>query len=224
MAGIRYINRSQTHECGNWDCGHAVPFLEIVVSNFRRWFFTVWTKGWTSLEPKDDMEDKDRPGDDALQEEQEPCRQADHGSQTFPSCTQSHRMFLNLVFLHCFLALCPYNVHADSFTCDDCNDSSMSFYKGAMTGAFCHEYCILRLVKIQISEIGASLQPYCRLAMTAAFCHDFYKASEKFRYLNWEPLCNLAAGLPCQLHFSMNFIRLVVGFLSGIFSPDRDDF
>ncbi len=56
-------------------------------------------------EPKDDMEHKDRPGDDALQEEQEPCRQADHGGQTFPSCTQSHRMFLNLVFLHFFLAL-----------------------------------------------------------------------------------------------------------------------
>ncbi len=30
-------------------------------------------KSWTSLEPKDDMEDKDWPGDDALQEEQEPC-------------------------------------------------------------------------------------------------------------------------------------------------------
>jgi hypothetical protein len=22
-----YINRSQTHECKNWDCGHAIPFL-----------------------------------------------------------------------------------------------------------------------------------------------------------------------------------------------------
>ncbi len=21
-----YKNRSQTHECGNWDCGHAIPF------------------------------------------------------------------------------------------------------------------------------------------------------------------------------------------------------
>ena len=24
-----YINRSQTHECGNWDRGHAIPFLRI---------------------------------------------------------------------------------------------------------------------------------------------------------------------------------------------------
>ncbi len=24
-----YINRSQTHECGNWDCGRATPFLGI---------------------------------------------------------------------------------------------------------------------------------------------------------------------------------------------------
>jgi hypothetical protein len=22
-----YINRSRTHECGNWDCGCAIPFL-----------------------------------------------------------------------------------------------------------------------------------------------------------------------------------------------------
>ncbi len=36
-----YINRSQTHECGNWDCGRAIPFLGIFVSNFRYWFFAV---------------------------------------------------------------------------------------------------------------------------------------------------------------------------------------
>ncbi len=36
-----YINRSQTHECGNWDCGRAIPFLGIFVSNFRYWFFVV---------------------------------------------------------------------------------------------------------------------------------------------------------------------------------------
>jgi hypothetical protein len=36
-----YINCSQTHECGNWDCGHAIPFLKIFVSNFRHWFFAV---------------------------------------------------------------------------------------------------------------------------------------------------------------------------------------
>ncbi len=27
-------NRSQTHECGNWDWGRAIPFLGILVSNF----------------------------------------------------------------------------------------------------------------------------------------------------------------------------------------------
>jgi hypothetical protein len=26
---------SQTHECGNWDWGRAIPYLEIFVSNFR---------------------------------------------------------------------------------------------------------------------------------------------------------------------------------------------
>ncbi len=30
-----YINRSEKHECRNWDCGRAVPFLGILVSNFR---------------------------------------------------------------------------------------------------------------------------------------------------------------------------------------------
>jgi hypothetical protein len=34
-----YINRSQTHECRNWDWGRAIPFLGIVVSNFRYCFF-----------------------------------------------------------------------------------------------------------------------------------------------------------------------------------------
>ncbi len=29
-----YINRSQTHECGNWDFGHAILFVGIFVSNF----------------------------------------------------------------------------------------------------------------------------------------------------------------------------------------------
>jgi hypothetical protein len=38
-----YVNRSQTHECGNWDCGGAIPFLEIFVSNFRYWLFAVYT-------------------------------------------------------------------------------------------------------------------------------------------------------------------------------------
>jgi hypothetical protein len=30
-----YINRSQTHECGNWDQGCTIPFLGVFVSNFR---------------------------------------------------------------------------------------------------------------------------------------------------------------------------------------------
>jgi hypothetical protein len=36
-----YLNRSQTHECGNCDCGRAFPFLGIYVSNFLYWFFAV---------------------------------------------------------------------------------------------------------------------------------------------------------------------------------------
>ncbi len=36
-----YINRSQTHECGNWDWGRAIPFLGIYVSSFRYWLFAV---------------------------------------------------------------------------------------------------------------------------------------------------------------------------------------
>ncbi len=40
--GNIYINCSHTHECGNWDCGRAIPFLRIFVSNFRYWFFALW--------------------------------------------------------------------------------------------------------------------------------------------------------------------------------------
>ncbi len=36
-----YINRSQTHECGNWDWGPDIPFLGIFVSNFRHFAFAV---------------------------------------------------------------------------------------------------------------------------------------------------------------------------------------
>jgi hypothetical protein len=36
-----YINRSQTHEYGNWDCSRVIPFVVIFVSNFRYWFFAV---------------------------------------------------------------------------------------------------------------------------------------------------------------------------------------
>ncbi len=36
-----YINRSQTHEYGNWDWGRAIPFLGIFVSNFRYSGFAV---------------------------------------------------------------------------------------------------------------------------------------------------------------------------------------
>ncbi len=36
-----YMNRSQKHECRNWDCSRAVPFLGIFVSNFRYSVFEV---------------------------------------------------------------------------------------------------------------------------------------------------------------------------------------
>ncbi len=32
--GNMYINRSQTHECGNWDCARAIRFLGIFVLQF----------------------------------------------------------------------------------------------------------------------------------------------------------------------------------------------
>ncbi len=35
------INRSQTHECENWYCSRAIPFLGIFVSNFRYCVFAV---------------------------------------------------------------------------------------------------------------------------------------------------------------------------------------
>jgi hypothetical protein len=38
-----YINRSQKHQCRNWDCGREVPLLEIFVSNFQFCFFAVCT-------------------------------------------------------------------------------------------------------------------------------------------------------------------------------------
>jgi hypothetical protein len=47
-----YINRSQTHECGNRDCGRAIPFLEIFVSNFRHWFLAVYLIGRASRNRK----------------------------------------------------------------------------------------------------------------------------------------------------------------------------
>jgi hypothetical protein len=37
----KYIIRSQTHECGNWDRGPDIPFLGIFVSNFRHFVFAV---------------------------------------------------------------------------------------------------------------------------------------------------------------------------------------
>ncbi len=40
---LEYINRSQKHECGNWECDRAIPFLGIFVSNIRYWFFAVST-------------------------------------------------------------------------------------------------------------------------------------------------------------------------------------
>jgi hypothetical protein len=53
-----------------------------------------------------------------------------------------------------YIVQCQKN--AFGFTCGDCNWQQFA------------------------SEMGASLQPYCRLAMTAVFCHEFYKAGEKF--------------------------------------------
>ncbi len=44
-----YINCSQTHEYGNWDCGRAIPFLGIFVSNFRFWFFGVFSRCTSSF-------------------------------------------------------------------------------------------------------------------------------------------------------------------------------
>ncbi len=38
------INRSGTHGCGNWNCGHAIPFLGICVSNFQHWYFALCKK------------------------------------------------------------------------------------------------------------------------------------------------------------------------------------
>jgi hypothetical protein len=43
-----YINRAQTHECGNWDCGRPIPFLGIFVSNFRYWFSAVQFGAFTT--------------------------------------------------------------------------------------------------------------------------------------------------------------------------------
>ncbi len=37
----KYIIRSQTHECGNWDWGPDIPFLGIFVSHFRHFVFAV---------------------------------------------------------------------------------------------------------------------------------------------------------------------------------------
>jgi hypothetical protein len=46
-----YLNCSQTHECGNWDCGRAIYFLGVYVSNFRYWllgehFYISLTLSW----------------------------------------------------------------------------------------------------------------------------------------------------------------------------------
>jgi hypothetical protein len=37
-----YINRSQMHECGNWDWDPDIPFLGIFVSKFRYFVFAVY--------------------------------------------------------------------------------------------------------------------------------------------------------------------------------------
>ncbi len=38
----KYINRSRTHEYGNWDFGCIIPFSGIFVSNIRCCVFAVW--------------------------------------------------------------------------------------------------------------------------------------------------------------------------------------
>jgi|LakMenE18May11ns_1017448.scaffolds.fasta_scaffold9346049_1 hypothetical protein len=43
-----YINRSQKQECRNWDCGCAVLFLGIFVSNFR---YCVLAVRWDTIIP-----------------------------------------------------------------------------------------------------------------------------------------------------------------------------
>jgi hypothetical protein len=40
--GNIYVNRSQIHECGNWERGRAVSFLGIFVLNFRYSVFAVY--------------------------------------------------------------------------------------------------------------------------------------------------------------------------------------
>ncbi len=44
-----YINRSQTHECGNWDWDPDIPFLGIFVSKFRYFVFAVWERDVNNL-------------------------------------------------------------------------------------------------------------------------------------------------------------------------------
>jgi hypothetical protein len=39
----KYIDRSQTHECGNWDCGRAISFLGIHKFKF---LYSVKQKQW----------------------------------------------------------------------------------------------------------------------------------------------------------------------------------
>jgi hypothetical protein len=41
-----YINRSQTLECGNCDCGRAIPFLGLFFPNFPDCFFAVIAATW----------------------------------------------------------------------------------------------------------------------------------------------------------------------------------
>ncbi len=46
IEGIQYIHRSQTHECGNWDCGRANHFLENLFRIFgvgsAEWTYSIW--------------------------------------------------------------------------------------------------------------------------------------------------------------------------------------
>jgi hypothetical protein len=47
-----YINRSQKHECRTCDCGSAVPFLGIFVSNFQFCVFAVCGSSFYARQPR----------------------------------------------------------------------------------------------------------------------------------------------------------------------------
>ncbi len=78
-----YIIRSQTHECGNWDCGPDIPFLGIFVSNFLHFFFAVQIQVWWNLTIF--LEKRVQgPGEDRCQELRKPSQSS--GEKVWESC------------------------------------------------------------------------------------------------------------------------------------------